>query len=153
MFVHVHSETGDLREVLLGSVETFQLHPPINETQRHYYVVDPPRVDVMIEQQAAFVKVFDQRGVKIHWSAPRHDSPVQFNTRDVATVVGDTLVTCLMKEPVRQNEIISLESLLKTVEGPTIQVESGVIEGGDIILDGQVLYVGLSETTNVAGVA
>jgi N-dimethylarginine dimethylaminohydrolase len=132
-------------------VRTFRLHEPINATQRYTYATDPPKVDVLVAQQEAFVGVLRDRGVEIHWATPRSDSPLQLNTRDIATVIGETLIITSMKEPIRQNESLALHGLLSLVTTPVVQVDAGVVEGGDIIIDGNVLFVGLSERTDTTG--
>jgi N-dimethylarginine dimethylaminohydrolase len=151
MRAYVDSEFGRLRSVLLCSVENFKLHPPINVTQRHYYQTDPPKLDILQAQQAAFVRALEDHQVDIKWAAPQSESPVQINTRDVATVIGDTLLVCSMKEPLRQREPDALNDLLTELESPVMRVGTGVVEGGDIILDGDTLYAGLSERTDTAG--
>ena len=151
MQVYVDSEVGLLRAVLLASAEHFQLHEPINKAQEYYFSTDPPRLDLLIEQQARFFELLANRGVAIYMATPQPDSPEQLDVRDVATVINDTLIVCAMKEPVRQREPEALDALLTEVESPVVRVDAGVVEGGDIILDGDTLYVGLSERTNTSG--
>ncbi len=151
MRLHVDSEVGLLRRVLLGSAATFRVHPPINRAQQHSYATAPPKLDVLLDQQQRFVDVLRQHGVAIHWANPRSDSPNQINVRDVATVIGDTLVIGAMKEPLRQQEPLALESLLASLSGRVLRATAGVVEGGDVLLDGTTLYVGLSDRTDPAG--
>lgn len=106
---------------------------------------------MLLRQQESLVEALEQYGVRICWAKPLCDSPIQFNTRDVAVVIHDTLVICSMKEPVRQHEPEALENFLDKLESPTFQVSAGVIEGGDLIIDQDVLYVGLGERTDVCG--
>lgn len=152
MRVFVDSEVGALRSVLVGPVDHFRLHPPINETQAHYFRVDPPRPDVLVRQHEQFVDVLVRHGVEVMWAPKRDDSPEQVFTRDVALVLHDTFVLCAMKEPIRQHEPLALEPLVKSLEGPVLRVTSGIVEGGDVILDGTTLYVGQSIRTNSDGV-
>lgn len=151
MKVFVNSEVGELCEVLVGSAGSFSLHQPINSAQQYYYEVDPPKPRLLLEQQATFIKTLERFGVRILEVESRSDSPLQFFTRDVATVVSDQLIVCSMKESLRRNEIQALEHLLERVKSPVIQVHAGVVEGGDIILDGDTMYAGLSERTNPSG--
>ncbi|UCH27892.1 MAG: hypothetical protein JSV66_09715 [Trueperaceae bacterium] len=151
--IKVTSEIGRLRTVLLGRVDNFKLYEPINAQQRHFYANDPPRLEVLKQQQAAFVEVLERHGVQIVWAAVREDSPAQVYTRDVAFSLDDTLVVCAMREPVRQREPEALEPLLAEVEGSIERVEAGFLEGGDVILDGRWLYVGLSDRTDPAGLS
>jgi len=84
-------------------------------------------------------------------ATPQAGSPEQLDVRDVATVINDTLLVCSMKEPLRQHEPAALDALLTEIESPVVRVDAGVVEGGDVILDGDTLYVGLSERTNISG--
>ena len=149
--LQVTSETGTLQAVVLGSVATFARHEPINTTQRHFYTTAFPRRDIMIKQQAGLVDVLEDRGVQIHWVESFVDAPQQIFTRDIGTVIGDTLIIGAMKEPIRQREPQALSDLSEKQALPTIHVDAGVIEGGDIILDRDVLFVGRGERTNAAG--
>ncbi len=152
MRVFVDSEVGALQSVLVGPVDHFRLHPPINETQAHYFRVAPPRTDVLVRQHEQFVDVLLRRGVDVRWVPRRDDSPEQVFTRDVALVIHDTFVMCAMKEPIRQNEPLALEPLVQTMENPVLRVTKGIVEGGDVLLDGHTLYVGQSIRTNPDGV-
>lgn len=152
MYVHVDSEIGCLRAALLASVENFELHLPINVTQNYYYSYAPPRLDILIKQQKMFIDVLKTFGVKIYLAKPRPDSPNQINIRDVATVVNDMLIICSMKETLRQNEPKAINSLIEILDSPIMQVNAGFVEGGDIILDADTLYVGISERTDYKGV-
>jgi N-dimethylarginine dimethylaminohydrolase len=151
MKTYVDSEIGHLRSVLMGSIRTFKLHEPINVIQTYHYLTDPPCYELLMQQQEHFVKVLENYGVEIYWVTPRSDSPNQINTRDVATVIGETFVVTAMKEKLRQNEALALEDLLRSGTMPILRVNAGVVEGGDIMLDGNELYVGLSERTNEGG--
>jgi N-dimethylarginine dimethylaminohydrolase len=152
MKAYINSEIGRLKSVLLGSVCSFRLHEPINSTQKHYYAIDPPRYLNLVQQQEQFVNVLKKFSVEIHWTDFRSDCPNQINTRDVATVLGNTLVVTSLKESIRKRETEALASLLSTLETPVIRVNEGIVEGGDIIIDESVLYVGMSERTDTAGV-
>lgn len=151
MKLKIGSEVGILRDVVLGTVGNFVLHTPINATQRYYYHKSPPQIDLLTRQQEEFVKVLERFKVNIHWVEPQTNSPLQVFTRDIATVISEEIVVCLMKEPIRAQEPESIEILLSMFENPITFVDEGVLEGGDIILSENDLYVGLGERSNVAG--
>src|SRR5262249_27654806 len=102
MRLSVNSEIGRLSHVLLGTVRNFQLHDPINVVQRHFYPTDPPNLPVLIQEQSDFVELLARNGVNIYWVTPQAGSGNQIFVRDIATVIGDTLVIGSMKEPLRQ---------------------------------------------------
>jgi N-dimethylarginine dimethylaminohydrolase len=127
------------------------MHAPINQTQRHYYETDPPTVEGLLGEQAKFVQVLQENGVDTHWVRPTPEAHYQIFVRDIATAIGDVLVVGSMKEPLRWPEPPALDEFLGSVHGPVVRSGAGVVEGGDIVLDGRYLYVGLSERTDEAG--
>jgi N-dimethylarginine dimethylaminohydrolase len=153
MQFHITSEFGPLREVLLGSIRNFTLNTPINHTQQHYYHADPPKIARLIEQEDRFIEVLAQRGITIHQLPLMDTSFTQFFVRDIAAVIGDTVVVCTMKETIRQKEVSALDQLLGSVDTPILRADAGFLEGGDILIDASTMYVGLGERTNTAGLA
>lgn len=148
----INSESGPLHEVILGSMQNFTLTTPINVLQQHYYRVDPPRIERLREQEERFLEVLTQRGITIHRLPLMDTSFTQFFVRDIAAVIGKTLVVCTMKEPIRQKEVLALEQWLEPVETPILRADAGFLEGGDLLIDASTIYVGLGERTNGAGV-
>ena len=152
--LQVHNEYDKLNRVLMASVANFRLHNPINSTQCYYYANDPPKLDVLIAQQNKYIEALQSNGVDIVFAEMREDSTNQINTRDVAFVIGNTFVVSPMKEPIRQNEHLALENLISTFESSDVVLrpQSGVIEGGDIVVAENCIYVGVSQRTNAEGV-
>lgn len=152
--LNVNNEYGLLKKVLVASVETFRIHPPINKTQEYYYRYDPPKLWKMIDEQRNFFSVLKKNNVEIILAEKREDCTNQINTRDVAFVIGNTFVVSQMKEKERQNEHLALAGLLKTFDSNdnVCYPDRGVIEGGDIVLDNDRIFVGISERTNAYGV-
>lgn len=72
---------------------------------------------------------------------------------DTAVIVGDLLVIARLGAPSRQGEEDEVEAALagrfqiERVKGPA------TLEGGDVLHRGVILYVGVSERTNEAGIA
>ena len=151
MHYSVNSEYGPLRNVLLGSIRHFTMNEPINSTQEHYYAVDPPQIERLIEQEDGFIEALEQRGVTVHQLPFMATSFTQFFTRDIAAVIGDTVVVCAMKKEIRKPETAALELLLGDAENQILRVENGFLEGGDILIDTSVIYVGLGERTDAQG--
>lgn len=151
--LHVNNEFGHLHKVLMASVETFHLHEPINSTQEYYYKYDPPIMEKLLDEQANFVSVLTKYGVEIVWAEKRYDCTNQLNTRDVAFVIGNTFVVCPMRKKERQNEHLSLERVIRSFKNndKVLRPTAGFIEGGDIILDGTKMFVGISQRTNKEG--
>jgi N-dimethylarginine dimethylaminohydrolase len=151
MKININNEYGRLRSVLLASIKNFKIDEPINITQKYYYENDPPKLNLLIKQQNAFIDVLNKFNVLIHWSPEREDSPLQFNTRDVAFCIGDKFFISRMKENIRKNEHLALEEFTKELNSKAINIEDGLVEGGDIMIYGDNIYTGLSERTNENG--
>lgn len=151
--LHVNSEYGKLRKVLMASVSTFHLHPPINTTQAFYYKTDPPKLEKLLAQQECYMNALKAKGIDIILATPRADCTNQLNTRDVAFVIGNKFIVSPMKEKERQNEHLALESFIAQLEPQDIVLrpEFGIIEGGDIVLGQSKIYVGISQRTNSLG--
>jgi N-dimethylarginine dimethylaminohydrolase len=129
------------------------MHQPINERQKQYYLSDPPLPELLAEQHENFVRTLRKFGVIVHWVDNRSDSPLQVFTRDVATVVDRTMVVTAMANPLRQNETAAVNEFLNDWTALRVDVKGGVVEGGDIILSGDKIFVGLGERTDEAGLA
>lgn len=151
--LNVFNEYDKLKKVLVASVETFHIHPPINSTQEYYYKYDQPVLSKMISEQQSFVSVMSEYGIEVVWAEKRFDCTNQINTRDVAFTVGNSFVICPMKMPERQNEHLALNKIVSSFDKSDVihRPQSGFIEGGDIILDENRMYVGISQRTNEAG--
>lgn len=153
--INVNNEYGQLHTVLMASIKNFHVHTPINKTQEFFYKNDPPRMDVMIKEQQEFVSVLQKQNVRVIWAPSRDDCTNQINTRDVGFAIGNSFVVSAMKENERKNEHLALEDVVKDFD-KSVKVyrpHSGIIEGGDIIIDGKRIFVGISERTNNEGLA
>lgn len=151
--LQVRNEYGKLTKVMMATVDTFHLHEPINLTQEYFYKNDPPNKIKMLAEQKAFVDVLEKYGVDVVWADRRDDCTNQLNTRDVAFVVGNAFVVSPMRKQERKNEHLALETLISTFSDSdkVLRPQLGYIEGGDIILNQNIMYVGISQRTNEEG--
>lgn len=147
----VWSEYGRLRSVIMASPEYFAETAPINAVQEREFALGPPRTEDLVREQHSFADVVRDRGAEIHWLALDPRLPYQLNTRDVGAVIGTVAVACRMAREVRQPEVTYALDLLRGLDVPVVQVDQGSIEGGDIVMDGDVVYVGLGERTSRSG--
>lgn len=151
---NVKNEYGKLKKVLMASIESFQIHDPINLTQKFYYKDNPPILRKAIIEQKRFVDTLLAHDVEIVWAEKRVDCTNQVNTRDVSFVIGDNFIISPMKEKERQNEYLAILSYLKNdkCDGRVLRPTQGIIEGGDIVIDNDVIFIGISQRTNEEGV-
>ena len=154
--IHAHSETDVLTDVIMASVSNFRLTEPINITQESTYVQDPPRLDLQLQEEQELVRVLEQNGVRIHWAHTLPDCPFQSACRDIGVVIGDTFVLANLKKEIRENEAAGIEQILAQLSSRIVVAkkgfEGGFLEGGDVILDNDLIFVGVSQRTDVLGV-
>ena len=99
----------------------------------------------LLRQQQAFYDVMDRHGVRLHFVPHSDLHPWQIYTRDTGFVVGDTLFYAEDRQlPERIGEIELVRELLPDV--PMVSLP-GRIEGGDVMPDGDVVFVGLGTRT------
>ena len=80
--------------------------------------------------------------------------PQQLAPRDIGSVIGNTFVVSNMKWQSRRNEIHAIKKILSTFEGNIINTPTNVLlEGGNIIVDESVIFVGIGLRTSSNAVA
>lgn len=150
--LNIKDEYSPLTDVVMASIENFRISTPINITQAHYYATDPPQLARMRIEQRQFVQTFCDLGVTIHWALTDPDCPLQVFTRDVGTVIDDALLVAGLKREIRQKEPQTLRPILDIAEGRVLYTPPGaIIEGGDVLIEGSTIFVGLGERTNQQG--
>lgn len=103
------------------------------------------------EQQQGLAEILHSHGVEVVWARPLGGIISQHYTRDPAFAIDDTLYVARPRRAARQREIPGLRDVL-TRMSKVIWLDSGTIEGGDVIVDVDHVIVGLGEETNPAGV-
>jgi len=151
MKIQIKNEYSNLRTVIMAKVDGFSIKHPVNSTQEYYYKTNPPQLQKMIKQQNAFVEVIENFGVEILWANIIQDSPCQVNTRDVAFAIDDSVYISSMKENIRKNEFIGIQPIMESVR-KKVTLCGGSVEGGDVVIDGKKVFVGISQRTNDEGV-
>jgi len=135
-------------EVVMATPKHFRAVTPVNDTQRRFFKSDPPDVESLLAEQEQFVEVLLGHGVRVLWAAELPDCPFQLNTRDVAAVVGNDCVLGRMRYDVRAPEVDAVIAILHHYRGDRLRPTSGSFEGGDVIVDGRVVYVGIGQRTD-----
>jgi N-dimethylarginine dimethylaminohydrolase len=121
--------------------------------QHHFYkeLGQRPDPDRIARQHEGLAELLTRRGVEVIWAEPIPHCPEQHFTRDVAMVIGETFIINRLKEEVRHAEVKGLESIVKAVHPATTSVDRGVLEGGDVLLHGGKVYVGMGARTDQHG--
>jgi N-dimethylarginine dimethylaminohydrolase len=148
----INSEFGKLTHVVLATVENYAITEPVNRIQEKYYSSDPPQLAHLLSEQKQFVKVLEDNHVQIYWATPLPQCPMQVNTRDIAAVIGNIFVLGNMKWSMRKDEILGLKRVIEKTKSKLLQMpESGILEGGDIVINYPIIYLGLGERTDISG--
>jgi N-dimethylarginine dimethylaminohydrolase len=149
----VESEYAPLRAVVVASPLHFRVVDPVNVTQERYFPTDPPSVASLLREHEAFVALLVAHGVRVLRAEPRPDSPLQLNTRDVGVVIGRRYIEGRLRRAIRAREPVAVRPLVDAFAGERVAIESGYLEGGDVLVDGREVLVGVGERTDAAGAA
>ncbi len=147
------SETGPLRRVLMCAPAHFRILKPINAIQwlYHYDGLPKPQPLTMVEQHRHLVETLRQAGVEVDLLPPVPSLPYQHATRDVGVVIGDAVVLSSLREETRRLEAQITAPTLQKYGLRILTPERGFIEGGDVIVDGDRLWVGIGARTDERG--
>ena len=108
--------------------------------------------DKLLRQQDAFYTVMERHDVRLHFVPHSDAHPWAMYTRDTGFVVGETLYFARDRQlPERVGEIDQVRAVLPDVQA--VEITDGRIEGGDVLPDGDVVFVGLGTRTDQAAAA
>lgn len=147
MELNVFNETGRLREVVLGEPRSNGPVPMLSETfdSKSYesvlHGVYPTDEDICREM-GAFEAVLKKYGVKVY--RPRLvENCNQVFSRDVGFVIEDKIIVSNVI-PDRQAEIDAYEDIYSRIHYKNIYnlPEAVHVEGGDVVLYGNVIFIG-----------
>lgn len=106
-------------------------------------------IDLARQQHAAYVKALKAAGLAVIELPPDPDHPDSCFTQDPALIVDEILVACRMGVESRRREEKALIGAVADLELPKYAVtKPGLLEGGDVIVTEDALYIGLSSRTN-----
>lgn len=153
--LQVSNETAPLQAVILGIGRDMGEPRTIDPMSlKHLKNKTYPEEEDVREEMGAFEKVLRENEVEVY--RPYNLEGVeQIFARDIGFVVGDRFFVANMKEPVRQKEIEGIKSVLDQIDpGKIVRIPEGAtIEGGDIILWNDYVFIGESGRTNAEGIA
>jgi N-dimethylarginine dimethylaminohydrolase len=128
------------------------LTEPINSTQRRFYGTEhQPSAKLLLDQHASVVDALNAAGVQVVDIEPTPNLPLQFNVRDAAMMIGSRLILGRMARAVRALEPTALGTVLDRES--VVILPTGHLEGGDIAVTPDEVFVGLGERTDESGYA
>ncbi len=110
-----------------------------------------PRFETALRQHAAYVAALESLGLEVTVLEPLAGHPDGCFVEDVAVVTPEVAVVARSGAPSRRGETASMESLLAQYRPTRRIVSPGTLDGGDVLVAGREVFVGISERTNQEG--
>lgn len=152
MEIKVHSETGRLNTVILGIAHDRGAINHVNNP-KHAEIAqkgEEPTEEVLTQQVEGFAQILEECGVEV--LRPENISGQdQIFSRDIGFAIGKHFFLANMRKANRQPEVNAIKPLLKSLPHVHQAPPEVVMEGGDIIVWKDHVFVGLGERTNNAG--
>src|SRR5699024_4245871 len=124
-----------------------EIREVINEVQASYAAENIDKT-VAVNQHEGFVRTLKDEGVNVIQLRPDENLNEQVFTRDIGFTVDRHLFVSNMEKDLRKPETERLKQWLRDQEIPYQQLTAAPIEGGDVIVDEQTLWIGISDRTN-----
>jgi N-dimethylarginine dimethylaminohydrolase len=141
------SEYDVLKRVILCQPQYMSIREVINETQEHFKN-EGIHIEKALEQHDGFVKTLKNNGIEVILLPYHKKYPEQVFTRDIGFTLGQTIFVAKMATDIRVGEEDVLKQWLEDEEISYYNLAEDLIEGGDVLIDRETIYVGLSNRTN-----
>lgn len=158
MRINVDNEYGKLKTVVVASANYYDPSDVAlnNETIKYYVATGKaPDKELILEEQKQFWNELEKRGINLVVADQVDGAKGQMFTRDLAFVIGDKIFISNMRKENRRLAINGWKKIFQNIpEENIINVPSDIyLEGGDIVVDNKLVYVGISERTTMDGVS
>lgn len=141
------SEYDPLRRVLLCPPRYMEIKDVINDVQKRYKDENID-VDKALHQHNEFIQALIEQGVQTDLIEPSQNYPEQVFTRDIGFTIGDTVFISEMASEIRQGEEQELQKWMEAHDLNVKELAGHRIEGGDVIIDRDTVFVGVSSRTS-----
>ncbi|MFT6866324.1 MAG: N-dimethylarginine dimethylaminohydrolase [Cyclobacteriaceae bacterium] len=145
--LNIHDETSRLEAVVLGIPHNSGGIPSVADAYdpksvEHILAGTYPKEEDMVLEMEAFNQVFIKYGIKVYRPDVLENCN-QIFTRDIAFVIGDYLIKSNIL-PKREGELKAIDYVLNQIDAEkVIRLKDDVhIEGGDVMLWGEYIFVG-----------
>ena len=147
MKLFLKNETSRLKSVLLGNANNIEKKPSIYQTYDPLSIINLkrgtyPKKSDLIKELDSYKKALEINGVDVY-ELDSVSNCNQIFARDIGFVIGDYFFVSNIL-PLRHKEINGLNSMIKKIDNSKIvKLNTNIhIEGGDIILDNDYIFVG-----------
>ncbi len=145
------NEYDTLKKVILCEPKYMTIRDVINDTQKHFKDVGID-IEKAMQQHKEFVQTLKTNGVEVILLPPDQKYPEQVFTRDIGFTIGQLIFVADMASIVRQGEEEILNNWLQEEDVSYYNIVGAHIEGGDVIIDHPMIYVGISDRTTKASI-
>lgn len=146
--VYCENEYGILQKVVLCDPLHMEIQEAINDVQKEY-INENIDQSIAISQHQEFEKTLRDAGVEVIKLKPSKDLPEQVFTRDIGFALGDRMFISEMANSIRQGEEEILAHWMKEHDISYKKILMDSMEGGDVIVDGDRVFVGISHRTGL----
>lgn len=150
--VSCHSEYDTLSRVMVAEPTYMAITEVINETQKHF-LSDNIDTKLATKQHQDFVKVLKDENIVVDYIPVQQHLNEQVFTRDIGFTLGEDLFIANMASDIRKKETTLLTGVLEKEHLPFKHMTGASIEGGDVLIDGNTLFIGVSERTMPEAIA
>ncbi|WP_185819786.1 dimethylarginine dimethylaminohydrolase family protein [Salibacterium salarium] len=142
------NEYATLKEVLMCLPEKMKIKQPLNEAQKKYKKENINQ-DIALRQHEELRKTLEAHDVKVKLLpvADNKTLPEQVFTRDLGFASDNGIFLGRMNEKIRNPETDIAKNWLEAENWNYEELRNGSLECGDVLIDGDVVYVGKSNRT------
>ncbi|WP_174731891.1 dimethylarginine dimethylaminohydrolase family protein [Mesobacillus harenae] len=141
------TEYDHLKSVILCEPEHMTIKDVINETQKKFKN-EGIHIEKAMEQHGKFVEALKEQGIEVILLPSARQFPEQVFTRDIGFTLGESVFVAELATDIRSGEESFLENWLQREKLPFQKLKGDEIEGGDVIIDGNTIYAGISNRTS-----
>ena len=132
---------------------TRRVSPCIGNCELTYLTRQPIDIRRAHQQQQAYEQVLSDLGLQVISLPPEQELPDAVFVEDTAVVTDEIAVVTTMGCTARRREVDSISPVLEKYRRLQSINGAGVLEGGDVVQVGRILFVGVSTRTNENGIA
>jgi len=148
--IFCRNEHDPLKLLAVCKPQYMTISDVINETQR-VYINENINVQKALKQHDHFCERLRKNGIELVELPAHQEYPEQVFTRDIGFTIGSTVFISEMRHQIRKGEERQLKAWLQEHQ-LAYQGLTASIEGGDVVLDGRTVFVGISQRTSEAAV-
>jgi dimethylargininase len=110
-----------------------------------------PDYSLMLQQHHAYVDTLNNLGLQVTELEVLDDYPDAHFVEDTAVVVPEIVIIARPGAKIRRGEEITIEDELAKYKNIEKIKAPGTVDGGDVLITGKKVYIGISERTNREG--